>query len=172
MDTFAIVPPAALTELHMDPPDPVPYAGSDDMLSALPPKAIDELLEVAGPGSGSPLLSVELRHLGGALARPEPGHGALAALDGSFLAYSVGVYGDEASKAAVEANLASIKQAYAPYGGVRRYYNFVETKVDRRCCSTRVARAPTAGEGRDRPGRHLPGRPRAQRRVTRPAARG
>ena len=130
MDTFAIVPPAVLPALHMDPPDPVPYAGSDDMLSELPPKAIDELLEVAGPGSNSPLLSVELRHLGGALARAEPGHGALAALDGSFLAYSVGMYGDEASKAAVEANLASIKQAYAPYGGVRRYSNFVETKVD------------------------------------------
>ena len=40
------------------------------------------------------------------------------------------MYGDEASKAAVEANLASVKQAFAPYGGVRRYYNFVDTRVD------------------------------------------
>lgn len=130
MDTFAIVPPATLPELHMDPPEPVPYAGSDNMLAELPPKAIDQLLEVAGPGSNSPLLSVELRHLGGALARPEPGHGALAAVEGSFLTYSVGMYGDEASKAAVEANLASVNEAFAPYGGVRRYYNFVETKVE------------------------------------------
>lgn len=130
MDTFAIVPPATLPELHMDPPEPVPYAGGDNMLAELPPKAIDGLLEVGGPGSGSPLLSVELRHLGGALSRPEPGHGALAAVEGSFLTYSVGMYGDEASKAAVEANLASVKQAFAPYGGVRRYYNFVDTRVD------------------------------------------
>ena len=130
MDTFAIVPPAVLPALHMDPPEPVPYVGDDNMLTELPPQAIDELLEVAGPGSRSPLLSVELRHLGGALARSEPGHGALAAVEGSFLTYSVGMYGDEASKSAVEANLASVAQALAPFGGVRRYYNFVDTQVD------------------------------------------
>ena len=130
IDTFAVVPPAALTDLHMDPPEPVPYAGEDNMLGELPPQAIDALLEVAGPDSGSSLLSVELRHLGGALARSEPGNGALAAVEGSFLTYSVGMYGDEASKAAVEANLASVTQALAPYSSVRRYYNFVDRKVE------------------------------------------
>lgn len=43
----------SVTELHMDPPEPVPYAGEGNILGELPPHAIDELLEVAGPGSGS-----------------------------------------------------------------------------------------------------------------------
>ncbi len=130
MDTFGMVPPATLPELHMDPPEPVPYLGEDGMLGELPGQAIDDLLEVAGPGSDSPLLSVELRHLGGALERAKPDHGALSAVDGSFLTYSVGMFGDEAGRTGVEANLAQIRETTAPYSGVRRYYNFVETQIE------------------------------------------
>ena len=82
MDTFAMVPPAGIAELHMDPPLPVPYLSANDLLGELPARAVDELVGAVGPGSDSPLLSVELRHAGGALARPEPGHGALASLPG------------------------------------------------------------------------------------------
>ena len=41
-------------------------------------RGVDALVAVAGPGSGSPLLLVELRQLGGALSRPRraPGRGA------------------------------------------------------------------------------------------------
>ncbi len=67
LDTFAAVPPAALGHLHMDPEDPVPFAMSGQSLDKLPPAAIDSIVEVAGPDSGSPLLSLELRLLGGAL---------------------------------------------------------------------------------------------------------
>ena len=38
------------------------------LLSELPADAVDTLVGIAGAGSGSPLLSVEVRHLGGALA--------------------------------------------------------------------------------------------------------
>jgi len=130
LDTFAVVPPAAVLALHMDPPDPVPYVGGDAMLGDLPPAAIDELVAVAGPGSGSPLLSVELRHLGGAAARPQPGSGALPALDGSVAIYSVGVAPDLQSGAASAGQLAKISEALAPYRGGHRYYNIVETPVD------------------------------------------
>ena len=130
MDTFAVVPPAALPALHMDPPDPVPYVAGDVMLGDLPPPAIDELVSVAGPGSGSPLLSVELRHLGGAVARPQPGHGALPALDGSMVVASVGFAPDPQSGAASAAQLAKISGALEPYQAGHRYYNVVETQVD------------------------------------------
>jgi FAD/FMN-containing dehydrogenase len=130
LDTFAIVPLAALPALHMDPPEPVPYEGEDLMLASLPPAAIDDLLAAVGPGSGSPLLSVELRHLGGALARPRSEHGALAAIDGAIVGYSVGIFGDDAAQAAVEAYLARVKRATAPYAAERRYYNFVEEDVE------------------------------------------
>ena len=51
------------------------------LLDELPPAAIDAIVEAAGPGSGSPLLSLELRQLGGALNDAPPDAGALATLD-------------------------------------------------------------------------------------------
>ena len=74
IDTFAMVPPAGISELHMDPPNPLPYTGGGTSCSAIsPPEAIDALVAAVGPGSGSPLVSYELRHIGGALAREEDG---------------------------------------------------------------------------------------------------
>ncbi len=130
MDTFSPVAPAALPELHMDPPEPVPYLGEDGLLDELSSKAIEDLLEVVGPGTDSPLLSFELRHLGGALARPEPGHGVLAAIDGAFLTYGAGMFADEASGAAVAGCLGRLREASTPYSGVRRYSNFAEAQTD------------------------------------------
>jgi FAD binding domain-containing protein/berberine-like enzyme len=132
MDTFAPAPPAALGVLHMDPEDPVPFAGGDRMLAELPPEAIDALIEAAGPGSGSPLLSVEVRHLGGALADAKPDSGALAALDGDFLMFGVGMTMDEAAAEACESQLSMLREGLAPWDAGRCYLNFVEQPVDTR----------------------------------------
>jgi hypothetical protein len=51
------------------------------MLRELTPAALDAYLDVTGPGSGSPLMIAELRHLGGALGRRAADAGALGALD-------------------------------------------------------------------------------------------
>jgi hypothetical protein len=130
MDTFGMVPPAALQALHMDPPDPTPFVTGDVMLRDLPPTAIDELMPVAGPGSGSPVLSVELRHLGGAAARSQPGYGALPALDGSVLVIAVGLAPDPQSEAASVTQFAKISGALEPYRAGHRFYNVVDTEVD------------------------------------------
>jgi FAD/FMN-containing dehydrogenase len=130
MDTFATVPPVGIADLHMDPPMPVPYRGEDAMLGELPAKAIDDLIAAAGPGSESPLLSVELRHLGGALARPKPDHGALAAIEGTFMSYSVGMVVDQPSATAVQERLGVVTDALGPYAGGRPYLNFVERDVE------------------------------------------
>ena len=55
LDTFTIVPPSALGHLHMEPEHPVARLADDGLVGALPAAAIDDLLAVAGPGSGSPL---------------------------------------------------------------------------------------------------------------------
>src|SRR3954452_13904323 len=52
MDTFAVVPPAALGELAMDPPVLLPIMTTTAQLDDVP---VDELLAAAGPGTGSPL---------------------------------------------------------------------------------------------------------------------
>ena len=123
IDSFAIVPPVGLAELHMDPPDPVPALGEHQLLGDLPPQAIDDLVAVAGPGSGSPLLSVELRHLEGALARSEQHHGALSTLPGSFAMFAVGMPFDADSTAALEAQLGLVTRTLATYD-VGQYWNF------------------------------------------------
>ena len=129
IDTFAMVPPAALAELHMDPRHPVPSLTADRLVGDLPAAAIDDLLAVAGPGSGSTLLGFELRHLGGAMARSEPGHGARATLDGSFSLFAVGAVMDPASEAAIAADLERVTAAAAPWV-VGRYANFAEQPID------------------------------------------
>ena len=54
MDTFAVVPPAALGDMAMDPPDPLPIVSAGALLSDLPSAGVDDLLAAVGPGSGSP----------------------------------------------------------------------------------------------------------------------
>jgi hypothetical protein len=90
MDTIQAQPPAGIAELHMDPPSPVPYTSESLLTHDLPASAIDSLVEAVGPGSGSQLASVELRHGAGALSRAPQGAGALAALPGSFISFAVG----------------------------------------------------------------------------------
>jgi FAD/FMN-containing dehydrogenase len=128
MDTFAMVAPVGLSELHMDPPEPVPYVTAHALLGDLPAGAIDDLVAVAGAGSGSPLVSVELRHTGGALARSSTDHGALDTLPGSFAMFAVGMAGDPAIDAAAEAQLALVSGSLAPYDA-GRYLNFTEEAV-------------------------------------------
>jgi hypothetical protein len=129
MDSFAMVPPAGITDLHMDPPEPAPYAGYGRLLGEIPAEAIDTFLEVTGPGSGSQLVSAEIRHCGGALSRGGQDHGALATMPGSFLMFGVGILADPAAVAPTEERLASLRDAMEPWDG-GCYMNFSDAPED------------------------------------------
>jgi FAD/FMN-containing dehydrogenase len=130
IDTFAMVPPVGIAELHMDPPEPVPYVGEGMMLGDLDGEGIDRFVVAAGPDSGSPLLSAEIRHVGGALSRPQPHHGALATFDASFLTFGVGLALDEQSHRANREQLDALARAFSPYDTGRQYLNFTERATD------------------------------------------
>jgi hypothetical protein len=83
-------------------------------------------VDAAGPGSQSALLSVEVRHLGGALGRSVPDHGALDRLAGEYLAFGVGVPAVPELVAPIETSLAALDRATAPWGAATEYLNFVE----------------------------------------------
>jgi FAD binding domain/Berberine and berberine like len=134
LDTFAAVPPAALGHLHMDPEDPVPFAMGGQMLDELPPAAIDAIIEAAGPDSGSPLLSLELRLLGGALTEAPPDAGALASLDHGFLTLGVGLVMDPEMASAITTRLDLVSAALEPWDSGVKYANFVDVPVDTRGC--------------------------------------
>ena len=130
MDTFATMPATALQELHMDPPMPVPARGDGAILSRFDDDAIDAAVAVVGAGSGSPLLSFEVRHAGGELAEARPGNGALAAIPGPFVTFGVGMAADPGMTAAVEERIDLVASALAPYDAGRGYLNFAERPRD------------------------------------------
>ncbi|HEY7537687.1 MAG TPA: FAD-binding oxidoreductase [Gaiellaceae bacterium] len=129
IDTIAMVPPVALSEMHMDPPDPVPYLGEHLVLDRLPASAIDSFVAVAGPGSGSTLVSVEIRHAGGALGRGGADHGALDKLPGEYVYFGIGMVLDEASAAATRDDLHRVTGSLRPYRS-GSYLNFEEEQAD------------------------------------------
>jgi FAD/FMN-containing dehydrogenase len=95
LDTFSMVPPSALGYLHMEPEEPVARLADDGMVGTLPAAAVDELVAAARP----PLGSVELRHVG----------------DGRFFTRASGSPTDAASNVAIEAQLALVAAALAPF---------------------------------------------------------
>jgi FAD/FMN-containing dehydrogenase len=129
MDTIAAVPPAGIVDLHMDPPEPSPYAGTSMLTGDLDAAAIDAILAAIGPGSGSQLVSVELRHCGGALSREREGAGALATLPGSFLAFGVGIVPVPEAMAPTQEWLGAFRAAVEPYGA-GNYLNFRDDPTD------------------------------------------
>ena len=130
VDTFAMVEPVDLAELHMDPPMPVPYTGAGHMLGRLDAAGIDRFLAAAGPESASALVSSEIRHLGGELQRVRPGHGALATLDAEYLTFAVGLVVADGDYDAHRRAIAAHADAFAPYGNGRQYLNFTEEHTD------------------------------------------
>jgi hypothetical protein len=124
IDTVTGVTPDRIAQMHMDPRDPVPAGGGHRLLNALPPVAADELVDIAGPGSDSPLLSVELRHLGGALQSARPGHGAMSPVRASFSLFAVGLTPDAASTRAVRERSEMINHALAPWASATAMPNF------------------------------------------------
>jgi hypothetical protein len=112
----------------MDPPQPVPGHGDGMLLGDFTPETIEALTKVAGVGSGSPLISVEVRHLGGALSRMQPGHGALPTVEAGFAMFAVGMAMSEEQAAAVRAHVEAVRAALAPWDAGRDYLNFTERR--------------------------------------------
>ena len=125
MDTVELIPVEALSQLHMDPDHPVPGGGDGMALDDLDPEAIDAIVCAT---VGSPLLSVEIRQLGGAIGRSRANHGALAALDAPFLLFAVGVAPTPEAARALERTVGHLRTALARLEAPHTYLNFAESK--------------------------------------------
>jgi len=129
IDTVTTIPVAALQHVHMDPEHPVPGLGDGMLLDDLSATSIDALVAAAGPGSGSPFLSVEVRQLGGAIARPAAGGGAVSHLDADFALYAVGIAMSPEQAAAISAHVSLLHEALAPWASETTYLNFAEADI-------------------------------------------
>jgi hypothetical protein len=134
LDTCAPAPPAVLGHLHMDPEDPVPFASSGQLLNELPASAVDAIVTAAGPGSGSPLLSLELRLLGGALTHATPDAGALARLDHAVMTFAVGMAINPEMGAAVSRHMDTVAEALERWESGVKFANFADVPIDPRTC--------------------------------------
>jgi FAD/FMN-containing dehydrogenase len=128
-DTVALMPTSDLSLVNMDPDLPLPYAGDGILLDDLPPAAIDRMVESF---VGSPLLHVEVRHLGGALRTVPERHGCVPVIEQPFILFTFGLAADVDMKAAVERSVEHLLEGFSVWDSGRRYLNFAESRVDTR----------------------------------------
>jgi FAD/FMN-containing dehydrogenase len=88
IDMVGRMPYAELDRIHMDPEHPVPFEEGGVLLRELSPTAIETILQHAGPDTRCPLLLVELRLMGGALARERVD--AVGGRDAAYALFAVG----------------------------------------------------------------------------------
>jgi FAD/FMN-containing dehydrogenase len=130
IDTMATMPAAGLARLHQDPENPSFALVEHTLLAELPKAGVDAFLSVAGPDSGSQILSAEIRHLGGAAGVPAPGGGALSHVQAQFLTAAIALPMSPEMTVTLEHQLAAYTDAMAPYSSGRSYLNFTEGKTD------------------------------------------
>jgi hypothetical protein len=128
IDTVAPAGPDVLGRVHMDPEDPAPALGDHRLLGPLPPEAIEAFADAVGPGSGSRLISAELRQNGGALSRPVPGGGALAFVPGHYFVFAVGALTAPGAAVALRSDLDRLLEALSPYDA-GSYFNFSDRPI-------------------------------------------
>jgi FAD binding domain len=130
MDTWGQIRAEGLCRIHMDPESPVPGLGHHALLRELPDEAIEAFAGVAGPESSTPLLLTELRHLGGALGRPDENGGALSHLNAEFALFGVGMLMTPEAGGPINAHLDRVSEAMAPWAVEGGYFNFAERPCD------------------------------------------
>jgi hypothetical protein len=127
IDSFAPTPVEQLGALHMDPEGPVPGYGDGMLLNELPRTAIDSFADLAA--ADLPLLSIELRHLGGALAPgAATGGGAVDSIDAAFALFAVGITPDDSAMQAVRSSVDAVHHTMAPWSTGGCYLNFAERR--------------------------------------------
>ncbi|MBO0677604.1 FAD-binding oxidoreductase [Mycolicibacterium sp. S2-37] len=123
LDSTGVLPYAAIGMVHADPVDPMPVWENHTLLHGVDAAAVDALLAVAGPGSGSVQTIVELRMLGGALAR-EPRHrSALCHRDAAFALTTIGALVPPVAEM-VPQHAAAVLGAMAPWSTGGQLPNF------------------------------------------------
>lgn len=130
IDTFGRVPAAALARLHMDPEGGAPAVSESSLLGPLPEAGVDALLAEVGPDSPTMLTIAELRQLGGALARPADGAGALDHLEGEFALFGCAMAPTPDHAAVGHAQATALVRALEPHANDRTYLNFAENPVE------------------------------------------
>jgi hypothetical protein len=123
MDTAGPMDYLDVDQIHMDPADPLPFTDGGALLKDLGEETVAQLLELAGEGSDCPLLLVEIRPLGGALAQGGALADAVSGRDAAFLLFLVG-FNIPPMAAASIASIREILAAMIPHSTGYTLVNF------------------------------------------------
>jgi hypothetical protein len=128
VDTVTEVPYAEMAHaMPAEPPFPVPFYDSSVWLRELTSDGVDAIVANAGPDSGSPLINVELRHLGGALSRTPEQPNAVAGRTAAFHLFTVGVGGPHQA-AALYQNEDELMTALGPWVATESAPNYFSVR--------------------------------------------
>lgn len=114
LDTVGVLPYAAIGAVHADPVDPMPTYEEQVLLREFGSAAVDILLTAAGPGSASVQTIVEVRLLGGAMARQAPHRSAFCHRQAAYAVTIIGVPMGPAAEL-VPAQAGALARALAPW---------------------------------------------------------
>ncbi|WP_419998886.1 FAD-binding oxidoreductase [Streptomyces boninensis] len=120
-DSRAPLPIAELGTITAEPTDPGPGMSRAELLTELS----DDVAEALLAKPIDPLLSVQLRHLGGALARPSVRAGASGELTEPYLLYTFGIPATPETAAAVRDRQRELAAALTPHTSGRKPYTFL-----------------------------------------------
>lgn len=115
--------PDEIATVHQDPTEAMPARDDALLLRAMPDEAVHALLGAAGPNVDVPLIVVEVRRMGGALARPGEHDSAVAGRDAAFNLGVIGPYPPPLQEA-VDAACIRVLDALRPRSTGGRLINF------------------------------------------------
>jgi hypothetical protein len=124
LDTVAEMPYTSIGTVHMDPPGPIPYWDRTMMFADLPEEAVDDFVALTGPDSACPLVSVEIRHLGGAMDREPAVPNAVPTRGLPFVMFAFGVGGPD-QEDLMRGYLAKLISGLEPWSAGRMMANFM-----------------------------------------------
>ncbi len=127
LNTISNTDPAAFLNEYTDPEidttEP-PHAFEHVLLDTVTPQAAQLAAEFGQPATGCGAIMVEIRHLGGALARPAPGGGAMDRIEGEYSLFLMGP--PEAAE-----KMAHAADVLSDFGRGRTYLNFMQRRTGR-----------------------------------------
>jgi hypothetical protein len=124
LDTVAEMPYTSIGIVHMDPPEPIPYWDRTMMFADFPEEAVDKLVALTGPRSECPLISVEIRQLGGAMDSEPAVPNAVPTRGLPFVMFAFGVGGPD-EEALMRGYLAKLIEGLEPWAAGRMMVNFM-----------------------------------------------
>ena len=130
IDTVGTVPLSQLGGIAAEPVDPMPTQEYSELLHGLDDATLDRLVDAAGAGADVPLTVVQVRHLGGALARATGADGPHGAITEEYSVFCLGVPVAPGLPEAIEAAFGDVRTALGEQRSGRTLFNFLGAESD------------------------------------------